>query len=169
METIYLLDKVMRGVLDVFGPTVEFLTPPSEADAVYCVMKGTVPPGVSVPIHSHPDDESFFILSGAIQILTQQGHGFEWLDVKAGRLVHVPGGEKHSWRNISSEPAVGMIVTTSRLGRFFQEVGRPIAPGVPPSPPTPDDIQHFTRIAAKYHHWLGSATENAAVGISLFE
>ncbi|HWP91435.1 MAG TPA: hypothetical protein VNN20_04460 [Thermodesulfobacteriota bacterium] len=86
METIYLLDKGMHGVLDVFGPTVEFLTPPSEADAVYCVMKGTVPPGVSVPIHSHPDDESFFILSGTTQILTQQGDGFEfganqlWID-----------------------------------------------------------------------------------------
>ena len=169
MGTIYHFNEGMHGVLDVLGPTVEFLTLPSESDSDYCVMKGTVPPGVSVPLHSHPDDESFFILSGAIQVLTQRGDSFEWLDVKSGGFVHVPGGAKHAWRNTSKDPAVGLIVTTSRLGRFFQEVGRPIAPGVPPPPPTPDDIQHFTRIAAEYGHWLGSATENAAVGISLFE
>jgi PhnB protein len=157
LRTIYLLNKGMHGVLDLLGPTVEFLTLPSEADAVYCVMKGTVPPGVSVPLHSHPDDESFFILSGVIQVLNQRGDSFEWLDVKADGFVHVPSGAKHAWRN------------TSRLGRFFQEVGRPVTPGAPPPPPTPDDIQHFTQVAAKYHHWMGSATENAAIGISLFE
>ena len=169
MKTTYLHNKGMHGVLDVLGPTVEFLTLPSEADAVYCVMKGTVPPGVAVPLHSHPDDESFFILSGAIQALAQQGDSFEWLDVKAGGFIHVPSGAKHAWRNTSSEPAVGLITTTPRLGRFFQEVGRPITPEAPPPPPTPDDLQHFTRVAAKYHHWLGSATENAAIGISFFE
>lgn len=31
------------GLLDVFGPTVEFLTSPEETEASYCIMIGTVP------------------------------------------------------------------------------------------------------------------------------
>jgi quercetin dioxygenase-like cupin family protein len=53
----------------VFGPTVEFLTSPENPAAVYCVMRGTIPAGLSVSLHSHGDDESFFVLSGAVQIL----------------------------------------------------------------------------------------------------
>jgi hypothetical protein len=55
------------------GPTVEFLNSPDERDAAYCVMIGTIPPGVSVPLHSHPDVESFFTLSGTVQVLFQRG------------------------------------------------------------------------------------------------
>jgi len=42
-------NKEPHVVLDVLGPTVEFLVLPSESAAGYCIMKGTIPPGVSVP------------------------------------------------------------------------------------------------------------------------
>src|SRR4051812_40204687 len=139
MRTTHLVNKGIYGVLDVFGPTVEFLTSPSEPDAAYCVMMGTIPPGVSVPLHSHPDAESFFLLSGAVQVLSQPGDRFEWLDVKPGGFVHVPGGAKHAFRNSSSEPVVQLITTTPKLGRFFQEIGRPVTAEGPLPPPTHDD------------------------------
>jgi hypothetical protein len=28
------------------------------------VLQGVIPPGVSIPLHSHPDTEDFFIISG---------------------------------------------------------------------------------------------------------
>jgi hypothetical protein len=37
--------------LDVMGPTIEFLVPP--ADGEPCVMRGTIPSGAAVPLHSH--------------------------------------------------------------------------------------------------------------------
>jgi hypothetical protein len=47
-----------RAVFDLpDGTKMEFLSP-SREDA-YCVTKGTIPPGVSVPLHSHADAESF--------------------------------------------------------------------------------------------------------------
>lgn len=128
-----------------------------------------MPPGVAVPIHSHPDDESFFLLSGSAQVLTPRGHNFEWLDVREGGFVHLTGGVKHAWRNASHEKAVFLVTTTARLGRFFQEIGRPVNQGEPLPPPTPEEIQRFAQIAAKYDHWLSSPEENAAVGISLFQ
>lgn len=42
-------------VLELFGPTVEFLTSPEDAQNDFCVLRGTIPPGVFVPLHSNPD------------------------------------------------------------------------------------------------------------------
>lgn len=158
----------MYGILDVLGPTIEFLTSPEETDAVYCVMKGTIPPGISVPLHSHADAESFFLLSGAVQVLSQRGDQFEWLDVKPGGFVHVPSSAKHAFRNTSNEPVVQLITTTPKIGKFFQEIGRSITPGVPSPPPTPNELQRFMQVSTNYGYWLGSPEENATVGISLF-
>jgi len=67
MESSHGFNKKSHAVLDVLGPTVEFLVLPFECAGDYCVIRGTIPPGVSVPLHSHPDNESFFLLSGSVQ------------------------------------------------------------------------------------------------------
>jgi quercetin dioxygenase-like cupin family protein len=168
MQSAYVVNEGTYGVLDVFGPTLEFLIFPEETDdGAYCMMTGTIPPGVSVPLHSHPDIESFFLVSGAVQVMSQRDRKFEWLDVRPGEFVHVPSNAKHAWRNTSNEPAVQLITTTPKLGRFFQEIGRPVRAGARLPPPMPDELQHFMQVAAKYNYWIGSPAENAAIGIVL--
>ena len=167
MQSSHIVKDGTYGVFDVFGPTLEFLILPGEADSGYCVMKGTIPPGISVPLHSHPDIESFLLVSGAVQAMSQRDGTFEWLEVRPGELVHVPSNAKHAWRNASGEPAVQLITTTPKLGRFLEEIGRPVTSGAPLPPTTLDDLQHFIRVAAKYGYWLGSPAENAAIGIVL--
>ncbi len=56
-------------ILDIFGPTVEFLTSPDDEQSDFCLLKGIVPPGVFVPLHRHPDTEDFLVLSGEIECL----------------------------------------------------------------------------------------------------
>jgi quercetin dioxygenase-like cupin family protein len=167
MEPSHRSNTKSHVVLDVLGPTIEFMVLPSESEDRYCVLKGTIPPGVSVPLHSHPDNESFFLFSGSVQALVQRQESVEWITMHAGDLRHVPQGVRHAWKNQSNEPAVVIIVTTSRLGRFFQEVGRPIAPDALPKPPSFADVQRFAVVATRYYHWLASPEENAAVGINL--
>jgi quercetin dioxygenase-like cupin family protein len=162
MQTLGGSNRESRVVLDVLGPMIEFLVLPLESDAGYCVLKGTIPPSVSLPLHSHPDDESFFLLSGIVQALEQRKDGFAWLEMNAGDFWHVPQGIRHAWKNQSNEPAVAIMVTTSRLGRFFQEVGRPVAADAFPTPPSAADVQRLVEIAARYDHWLANAQENAA-------
>jgi mannose-6-phosphate isomerase-like protein (cupin superfamily) len=41
------------------------VTNASRNDDDYCVSIATMPPGVVVPLHSHADHETFYILSGA--------------------------------------------------------------------------------------------------------
>jgi quercetin dioxygenase-like cupin family protein len=80
MQSARIIHKGTYGLLDVFGPTVEFLTSSNEADAIYSVILGTIPPGVSIPLHSHADVESFFMLSGTVQVLSYVEENFKWLD-----------------------------------------------------------------------------------------
>jgi quercetin dioxygenase-like cupin family protein len=167
MQTAYVVNKGKGTVLDVCGPTVEFLNSTDEKDAAYCIMIGTIPPGVSVPLHSHPDVESFFTLSGTVQVLFQRGDQLEWIDVKTGDFVQIRAGAKHAFRNTSTQSVVQLIATTPRLGRILREIERPVALGEPPRPPSSDELQHFVRVAAANQHWLGSPEENAAIGLSL--
>jgi quercetin dioxygenase-like cupin family protein len=153
-----------KRVLDIFGTTVEFLTL-AQAGGGFCVMRGVLPPGVAVPLHSHDDDEDFLILEGTQQVLAQHADGLEWTDAHVGDYIHIPGGTMHAHRNVSPDRAVDLLITTVRLGEFFAEIGRPVTES--PWPLTPSDVEHFVAVAAKYGYRLGTPEENAAVGIEL--
>jgi quercetin dioxygenase-like cupin family protein len=152
------------GRYDALGPLVEFFTPDGRR-ADYSVMQGTLPPRGVVPLHSHPDDESFFLIGGTLQALVEHRGSFEWFDVPLLGFVHVPKNAKHAWRNVGDEPVVQLIVTSTRLGQFFRDACRPLGEDEPTRPPMPEDLARFTQVAKTYGHWLASPQENAAVGI----
>jgi quercetin dioxygenase-like cupin family protein len=164
MNGTQLIAKDSTPLLDILGPTVEILTP---ENVECCVLKGIIPPGVSVPLHSHPDYESMFVLSGFGQVLRQRGDSFEWLAIQPGDFIHIPGCAKHAWRNNSPEALVQLITTTQRLARFFREIGKPVNRDAALQRPTQPEIQRFVETAARHGHWMAGRAENAAVGIDL--
>ena len=147
--------------LDVLGPTLELLIVPDD-DRAACLMRGTIPPGGAVPLHSHPEPETFIALAGEVEGLA---HPHGWVRIGPGAVFHVPGGARHAFRNRSGEPAVSLVVTTARLAHFFREVGVPA--GGASAAPSPETLERFARTAARYGHWLGTPRENAEVGLSL--
>jgi quercetin dioxygenase-like cupin family protein len=151
-------------ILEVFGPVVEFLTMPEDEHNDFCVMKGEIPPGVVVPLHSHADTEDFIVISGEVEALRQDTQGYEWLSAKAGDYIHIPGNSHHAWRNVSSKPAVIHITVTNKMGQFFKEIGRPVKKS--PQPVKPEDLAHFATVSVKYNYWSATPEENAAVGIT---
>jgi quercetin dioxygenase-like cupin family protein len=94
------------ATLDVFGPNVEFVSGPDDPAAGFWAMRGVLPPGVLVPLHSHGDAEDFFILAGTQQVLIMSDQGLQWTEVNAGDDVHIPAGVPHAHRNVSDDPAV---------------------------------------------------------------
>jgi hypothetical protein len=144
-------------ILDLLGPTIQHLTPLSDENDGYCLLRGTIAPGVVVPIHSHADRER-----GQLQALKDDS----WETFRAGDVFDVPGGTKHAFRNMSDETVSTLIVATMALGRFFRQVGRPIA-NVPPAPPSSEVLQRFARASLGEGHWLGSVADNAAIGIAV--
>jgi quercetin dioxygenase-like cupin family protein len=130
------------------GATVEYLTPVE--DGAPCVLRGTIPPGGVVPLHSHADPETFLMVEGEMQ-------GFRdgrWELVEAGDVVHIPGNERHAWRNVSRRPAVSHLVTTATMGRFFREV----------TGATPDE---FLAISDRYGYWNATPEENEQIGLTV--
>lgn len=137
-------------VLDVVGGRLELLTPPAATGDLPCILRGTIPPGGVVPLHSHPDPETFIGVSGVLEGLT--GPGVVWSPIAPGDLFHVPGGVAHALRNRGDEPATSLAVTTSTLARFFREVA---------------GMNDLRGAAERYGHWLASPSENAEIGLVL--
>ncbi len=153
-------------VLELFGPTVEFLTLAQDAQSNFCLLKGTIPPGVSVPLHSHADTEDFLDISGEVEALKQDNRkDYKWIGAKAGDFIHMPSNARHAWRNVTSTPTLVLIITTKKLGEFFQEVGRQELDNQ--TPVKPEDLSHFAEISARYGYWNASPEENTLVGIRM--
>jgi quercetin dioxygenase-like cupin family protein len=151
--------------IDVLGPTIEYLTPLDGDENGPCVMRGTIPPGGVVPLHAHADPETFLMISGHVEGLVHSDEGFTWVRIGPGDVFHIPGNAKHAWRNQSDDPAVMHLVSTTRIGRFFREVGRPA--GAAAGPPSPEALEHFLETAERYGYWNATPEENAAIGLAL--
>jgi quercetin dioxygenase-like cupin family protein len=161
-----LIDPDRLDTIDVLGPTIQFLTSTREPSEP-CVMRGTIPPGVSIPLHSHADPETFLMVSGSVEGLIYRENDFQWVRIHPGDIFHVPGHAKHAWRNQSLERATMIIVSTSTMGQFFRELGKPATPDKPAAPPAPEEIERFLQTSKRYGYWNATPEENAQVGISV--
>jgi quercetin dioxygenase-like cupin family protein len=152
---------------NVLGVLLQFLATPEQINDPITVMRGTVPPGVIIPLHSHADPEVFYVLDGALEVFQAEGSTAGWQTVTAGEIVTIPGNIRHALRNTSSAPTTSITVSKQELYNFFRELAQPFDPSVPPAPPTPEAMQQLFQLAAKYKFWLASPDENAAIGIPL--
>lgn len=109
--------------LDIVGEQVTVLAS-GEATESYEVFLQRGPEGSGPPPHSHPWDESFYVVRGAIDF----GIGDDSRTASPGTLVHLPAGTEHWFR--FGRGGGEMISITSRLGAsaMFADMAREIAP-----------------------------------------
>jgi quercetin dioxygenase-like cupin family protein len=155
------------NVFEVLGASVEFLVGPQQGDETPCILKGTIPTGVVIPMHSHDAIEIFFVLSGNIEVLVEAGGKMQWVEAGVGDLIEIPSNARHAFRNRSQNSVLNLLFTTSKHGRYFQEIGRRLASGECVRPPAPDEIQKFLETARRYGYWFATPEENASVGITV--
>ena len=151
----------------VLGVLLQFLSTPEQIKDQISVMRGTVPSGVVIPLHSHADPEIFYVLNGSLEVFQAEGPSEGWQTVTAEEVVSIPGNVRHALRNTSPSPITLITVSKQELYSFFRELARPFDPNSPPAPPTPKEMQHLFSVAEKYEYWLASPDENSAIGISL--
>jgi quercetin dioxygenase-like cupin family protein len=128
------------------GATLEYLT--AIEDGAPCAIRGTLPPGGVVPLHSHADPETFVVLSGEAESYADG----RWLPVGPADVHHIPGNVRHAWHN-GDQPTVMIVVTTATMARFFREVAA-----------SPDE---FLAISDRYGYWNATPEENAEIGITV--
>ena len=151
----------------VLGVLLQFLSTPEQINDQISVMRGTVPSGVVIPLHSHADPEIFYVLNGSLEVFQAEGPSAGWQTANAAEVVSIPGNVRHALRNTSPSPITSITVSKQELYSFFRELARPFDPNRPPAPLTPEEMQELFRVAAKYGYWLASQEENAAIGLKI--
>ena len=151
---------------DIFGVRLQFLIAPEQSSGKISLYRGTLPPGVVIPVHSHPEPEVFYVLEGNLEVYQESGAQQGWSIARTGNVVAIPADVKHALRNTSSNPATTVLVTQDRLYAFFREIAKPVD-GQPGTPPSPEELQQLHIVTAKYGYWMGSPEENRAIGINL--
>jgi quercetin dioxygenase-like cupin family protein len=140
-------------------PTNVYLTKISENDADYCLILATLPAGAVVPMHSHADRETFYVLSGNVEGLRVN----QWETLGPGDVFDVSDGVKHAWRNSSQESASMLIVTTTRMAKFLRDIS--VSDDDTSGPD--EQAQRFLELVRAHGYWLASPEENAAVGLTV--
>lgn len=130
--------KDYAGTLDIVGEHVTVLAS-GEATEGYEIFLQRGPEGSGPPAHSHPWDESFYVVKGEIDF----GIGDDAHTAAPGTLVHLPAGTEHWFR--FGRGGGEMISITSRLGasRMFSDMAREIAPVDP-------DLAQLAEVGARH-------------------
>ena len=131
------------AALDLVGEHITVLAS-GEDTGSYEIFLQRGPEGSGPPPHSHPWDESFYVVRGEIDF----GIADDTRTASPGTLVHLPAGTVHWFR--FGRGGGEMISMTSRLGasRMFTDMAREIAPVNP-------DLARLAEVGGRHGLKLG--------------
>ena len=117
-----------------------------ETDGALTVMEMTIPAGMGPPPHTHPGDESVYVLEGTVRYQI----GEETIEGGPGSFFHVPEG---IWENFQPTTDARLLVfyRPGGIDRFFAEAGEPAqAREVPPPAAAPPDFERIVAIGERH-------------------
>ena len=124
--------------LNVVGEQITILAP-KEATHGYEVFLQDGPDGSGPPPHSHPWDETFYLIRGDIEFGIDQ----KSMIAKPGTLVHLPAGTVHWFRyGKGGGQMISMTGEGSRASTLFTDIDAEIPVG-------PPDIERLQNIAKR--------------------
>ncbi len=150
---------------DVFGVSMQLLAELGADDDDVSLMRGQIPPGGVVMLHSHADPELFYVVTGAVDVSLGPVGAASWRTIESGRCLAIQGATPHALRNRGDISVDIVLVSTRRMACFLREVGRPPAE-VPPGPPSEARLLAFAVAAQTRQYWLADRSENEAIGIA---
>ncbi len=111
----------------------------------YAVLVGSVAPGGGPPLHAHPSNESFYVLSGEVLFTQRTRDGVTVFRGSPGSIVHAPAGVPHRFENVSPERSKMLLTVSADMLDFLRELGAAFPPGAEP------DMEKMLAIHAKHH------------------
>ena len=134
--------------LNVVGERITVLAS-SATTGGYEVFLQEGPVGSGPIPHTHPWDESFYVIRGEVDFSIDRS---DLRTARTGDLVHVPAGTLHWFR--WNRGGGAMLSMTSRLGasRLFADIDREIAPDKP-------DVESLMAIALRHGLTVGDGAE----------
>ena len=86
----------------------------------YEIYVHDAPEGAGPPPHSHPWDEAFYVVDGAVDFVV----GGTSKKVKAGGFVHVPAGTVHAFRYASPTARILGVTSGNGAAAMFTAIDR---------------------------------------------
>ena len=125
-----------------FLGTLAVVRVPGEAvDDRFALIEFLFPHGASPPRHTHRQDESYYVLEGALTVAA----GERRFELQAGGTGVVPMGVAHTFRVDSDSARVLVLSTPAGLERMVRDGSVPAsASTLPPAAtprPTPDELE----------------------------
>jgi hypothetical protein len=117
--------------------------PADAVDGRYALIEFLLPHLASPPLHTHPQDESYFMLEGRLTIQA----GEQRFELGPGGAAVVPMRVPHTFRVDSEGARVLVLSTPAGIDGFVREGGVPAgAPTLPPadaSRPSPEEMDRI--------------------------
>lgn len=117
----------------------------ADTNGQYAIAEVTDTEGGSAPVHSHPWEETFYILEGEMEV--QVGEQTQILG--AGAVIHIPANTIHAFRICSPTCRTLISLAPASAAEFYRETGEKIT-SLPPDPIAFTEIctQHDVEIYA---------------------
>jgi quercetin dioxygenase-like cupin family protein len=117
----------------------------------FALVEFLAPRGAAPPLHSHPQDETFYVLDGELTawVVDRELDDGDRADPPAwvaqhaqrcgpGAVVFAPGGTPHTFRVESDTGRVLMLSTPAGIEEYMRALGEPAQwPWLPPPPDGP--------------------------------
>jgi len=129
------------------GTVVRFKLTGEQTGGRFALWEGVLPHGAAPPLHSHPEDESFYVLDGEITAwlvepeLAQDGD--DWVTTRArrcgvGSVIYAPGGSPHTFRVESDTARMLFWSTPGGIENMVRALAEPAQwPWLQPPPDGP--------------------------------
>jgi quercetin dioxygenase-like cupin family protein len=130
----------------LLGGLYEIRVSSDETNDRATVVRITVPAGSGSPPHTHPGDETLYVLSGELSVHIDG----DTVSAGPGSSLFFPAGTRE-WFEAQTEAQVLAIYTPGGVDRFFAEVGEvALARTLPPPSDSPPDFERLVRVAGQY-------------------
>jgi quercetin dioxygenase-like cupin family protein len=141
----------------VIGDIITVKLTAQETKGAYLIVEAVSPPGGGPAfLHTHPPQETFYVMEGVYEVYGQDPDGQKYaIRAVPGDAVHVPSNVPHGFKNVGDQ--TGRMILTYQpadlMLKFFQEIGIPMADRH--SPPDLGDGLDMDRIMAILTKHLG--------------
>jgi quercetin dioxygenase-like cupin family protein len=107
------------------------------------LWEGVLPRGAAPPLHSHPQDETFYVLDGEVTVwlvARELAEDRDWVKAcprrcGAGDCALAPGGTPHAFRVESDTARMLFICTPAGIEDYVQDLAEPARWPWLPAPP----------------------------------
>jgi hypothetical protein len=160
-----LVDPRAVETLDLLGPTVQFLTPREDAEDAPCVMRGTIPAGGVVPLHSHADPETLLAVSGEVDASAARTTARAGsVSRRAMSSTSRAGGDTRGVTDRPSRRCRSSSAPPESAASSERSAGRSARARRPSGAAIERFLERFLETAERCGYWNATPDENAAVG-----